>query len=83
MITIAHEYITDNGKGLKHITDSRHNSYDINNDIECLYYYLIDIYEEIIKNQFMSNRIIIRDESGKIIKSCNNPQGDIEDWEWI
>ena len=83
MITIEHEYITDNRRCLKHLTDNKHNSNDIINDIDCLYYFLMDIYEEINKYELKSNRIIIRDENGNIVKSCNNPSGDIGDWEWV
>lgn len=50
MITIVHEYITDNRRCLKHLTDNKHNSNDIINDIDCLYYFLMDIYEEINTN---------------------------------
>lgn len=48
-----------------------------------VYYFLMDIYEEINKYELKSNRIIIRDENGNIVKSCNNPSGDIGDWEWV
>ena len=59
MITIEREFITDNRRCLKHLTDKKHNPNDIINDIDCLYYFLMDIYEEINNNELKSNRIIV------------------------